>query len=237
MPLKPCLKSSRKSPREDDPSIVATSHPPIPESTAQLPRTSSYIDYSPLPYSHVYVHFPPSPILTSTHVVDPPRLYDRSPIVVAPNTCAMPQRGCPGRTYATIDGVGRGVRSTANALALSSSSLSLSHPSGPQFPLLIHDEHGSGSSSDDSDAVASFADETLLQCNPLCLPGHHVSGCCAVSANRPSEPDNTQFLPYPPMPPRVSKFPSKKRSSMTPPSASTPPAAVAWDTSSCLEGF
>lgn len=49
------------------------------------------------------VHFPPSPTLTRTYSAYPPSTYDRSPIVVAPNTCALPERGCPGRTY-TLDG-------------------------------------------------------------------------------------------------------------------------------------
>lgn len=49
------------------------------------------------------VHFPPSPNLTRTYTAYPPSAYDRSPIVVAPNTCALPERGCPGRTY-TLDG-------------------------------------------------------------------------------------------------------------------------------------
>ncbi|KAG1841558.1 hypothetical protein DFJ58DRAFT_808272 [Suillus subalutaceus] len=48
------------------------------------------------------VHFPPSPALTRTYLAYPPSTYDRSPIVVAPNTCALPERGCPGRTY-TLD--------------------------------------------------------------------------------------------------------------------------------------
>ncbi|KAG2145465.1 uncharacterized protein EDB93DRAFT_1251336 [Suillus bovinus] len=48
------------------------------------------------------VHFPPSPALTRTYSAYPPSTYDRSPIVVAPNTCALPERGCPGRTY-TLD--------------------------------------------------------------------------------------------------------------------------------------
>lgn len=30
-------------------------------------------------------------------------MYDRSPIVVGPNTCALPERGCPGRTYTLED--------------------------------------------------------------------------------------------------------------------------------------
>ncbi|KAH7910558.1 hypothetical protein BJ138DRAFT_1126756 [Hygrophoropsis aurantiaca] len=45
------------------------------------------------------VHFPPSPTLTRTFTAHSPTAYDRSPIVVAPNTCALPERGCPGRTY------------------------------------------------------------------------------------------------------------------------------------------
>ena len=45
------------------------------------------------------VHFPPSPILARTFSAYSPSTYDRSPIVVAPNICALPARGCPGRTY------------------------------------------------------------------------------------------------------------------------------------------
>ena len=45
------------------------------------------------------VHFPPSPTLTRTFSAYSSSTYDRSPIVVLPNTCALPARGCPGRTY------------------------------------------------------------------------------------------------------------------------------------------
>ncbi|KAI0285878.1 hypothetical protein BGY98DRAFT_943838 [Russula aff. rugulosa BPL654] len=45
------------------------------------------------------VHFPPSPTLTRTFSAHSPSTYDRSPIVVSPNICALPARGCPGRTY------------------------------------------------------------------------------------------------------------------------------------------
>ena len=48
------------------------------------------------------VHFPPSPTLTRTFSAYSPSAYDRSPIVVSPNACALPERGCPGRTY-TLD--------------------------------------------------------------------------------------------------------------------------------------
>ncbi|EGN94912.1 hypothetical protein SERLA73DRAFT_77645 [Serpula lacrymans var. lacrymans S7.3] len=45
------------------------------------------------------VHFPPSPTLTRTFSAHSSTAYDRSPIVVTPNSCALPERGCPGRTY------------------------------------------------------------------------------------------------------------------------------------------
>lgn len=49
------------------------------------------------------VHFPPSSSLTThTFSVYSSSAYDRSPIVVSPNSCALPERGCPGRTY-TLD--------------------------------------------------------------------------------------------------------------------------------------
>ena len=40
-----------------------------------------------------HVHFPPTPILTSTALTHSPNVYDRAPIRVSPNSCAMPERG------------------------------------------------------------------------------------------------------------------------------------------------
>lgn len=48
---------------------------------------------------HHSVHFPPSPSLTRTFYAHSASAYDRSPIIVSPNDCALPARGCPGRTY------------------------------------------------------------------------------------------------------------------------------------------
>jgi len=45
------------------------------------------------------VHFPPSTSLTSTYTAHSSSVYDRTPIKVSPNACALPERGCPGRTY------------------------------------------------------------------------------------------------------------------------------------------
>ncbi|OCB92111.1 hypothetical protein A7U60_g544 [Sanghuangporus baumii] len=46
------------------------------------------------------VHFPNHPdALARTHLAHSPDDYDRSPIRIKPNICALPERGCPGRTY------------------------------------------------------------------------------------------------------------------------------------------
>ncbi|KAI0691069.1 hypothetical protein BC835DRAFT_136124 [Cytidiella melzeri] len=46
------------------------------------------------------VRFPPrATLVTRTFLAHPSEDYDRSPIVVVPNACRLPERGCPGRTY------------------------------------------------------------------------------------------------------------------------------------------
>lgn len=39
-----------------------------------------------------HVHFPPTPTLTSTFTTHSPSAYDRTPVSVSPNTCALPGR-------------------------------------------------------------------------------------------------------------------------------------------------
>ena len=65
------------------------------------PLPHSYND-SPLPFassSHVppldspHVHFPPTPVMTKISITHSPFSYDRAPIQVAPNVCALPERG------------------------------------------------------------------------------------------------------------------------------------------------
>jgi len=61
-------------------------------------------EYDPLPFSKhpihsPHVHFPPTPTLTSTIFTHSAVQYDRAPIVVAENVCALPERG--GRCYTT----------------------------------------------------------------------------------------------------------------------------------------
>ncbi|KAG8908647.1 hypothetical protein FRB99_004935 [Tulasnella sp. 403] len=40
-----------------------------------------------------------SPCISTTYLTHGSMDYNRSPITVTPNSCALPKRGCPGRTY------------------------------------------------------------------------------------------------------------------------------------------
>ncbi|EIN03734.1 hypothetical protein PUNSTDRAFT_47928 [Punctularia strigosozonata HHB-11173 SS5] len=135
----------------------SSSHHPSPSPRPILKR-------APKSSNHA-VHFPPSPTLTRTFFAHSSSSYDRSPITVAPNACAMPERGCPGRTYVpgtTDDHSGRHLHprvvATSSGLAnvISASdrtprtSASTSSPGPP--PPLIPDL---SSESDESDGFAS----------------------------------------------------------------------------------
>jgi hypothetical protein len=71
-------------------------HPTFLSSTASLFPFSTCSSVLPSPH----VHFPPTPILTSTYAAYSPSTYDRAPIEVMPNACALPQRG--GRIYTPV---------------------------------------------------------------------------------------------------------------------------------------
>ncbi|CAK5271444.1 unnamed protein product [Mycena citricolor] len=91
------------TPRPIDTSLL----PSQPSSRAMIPspahpilkRSPTSPVFGPHPQHPPTVHFPPSPSLTRIFSVHSSAAYDRSPIVVTPNACALPARGCPGRTY------------------------------------------------------------------------------------------------------------------------------------------
>ena len=93
------------------PCLKRNSGPPAPVHPQDEPSTLLAIDPSIL---SPMVRFPPHTSLTST--LGNAMIYDRSPIVVAPNRCALPERGCPGRTYAG-DEQGASRRSKRNSLS------------------------------------------------------------------------------------------------------------------------
>jgi len=76
-------------------------------SDCDIPGDYAVFPYPPPPPT---VHFPPSPSLSKTYPTYSVNAYDRAPIVVAPNVCAMPERGCPGRTYDESAGVAKSSR-------------------------------------------------------------------------------------------------------------------------------
>lgn len=113
-----------------------------------LKRTSSASSSS----EKLAVHFPPSPALVRTFVAHSPAAYDRSPIVVGPNDCALPERG--GRTYV----LGEQPEPSSSRRRASSKSGRLLHPRAirdnmiPSMPALIPDL---SSESDESDGFPS----------------------------------------------------------------------------------
>ncbi|KAI6154275.1 hypothetical protein BKA82DRAFT_916630 [Pisolithus tinctorius] len=70
---------------------------PILKPRLELPAEEPLVE--PFPFATCpsllltrHVHFPPTPTLTSTFTTHSSSAYDRTPVVVAPNTCALPGR-------------------------------------------------------------------------------------------------------------------------------------------------
>jgi len=118
-----------------------------------------------LPYAQANVHFPTAKReLVKTRVTHSPQSYDRSPIVVLPNSCALPARGCPGRTYdpTPVSPSGRTMHPSAQIYSspapMPQSPPRIRRPATPcAVPGLIPDE----SSSDDSDGLISPPPERI----------------------------------------------------------------------------
>jgi len=77
---------------------------PAPRPILKGSIVSSETASNPFPFSSCpnifdspHVHFPPTPTLTSTEITHSSFMYDRAPIVVTPNICALPERG--GRKF------------------------------------------------------------------------------------------------------------------------------------------
>jgi len=71
----------------------------LPSASVSSETVSNPFPFSSCPniFDSPHVHFPPTPTLTSTAITHSPFMYDRAPIVVTPNTCALPERG--GRKF------------------------------------------------------------------------------------------------------------------------------------------
>ncbi|KAJ7729095.1 hypothetical protein DFH07DRAFT_722145, partial [Mycena maculata] len=73
----------------------------LPEPDLSNPPFSELVSPNPLPFAACnsramctpHVHFPSTPGLTFTGDAYSPGTYDRAPIAVSPNSCALPRRG------------------------------------------------------------------------------------------------------------------------------------------------
>lgn len=141
------------------------------------------------------VHFPPSHTLTRTYSAYPPSTYDRSPIVVAPNTCALPERGCPGRTY-TLD---------EDRPARSSSPPKRSQHGIHLHPRAVfnHQSHVSPSKLGDFDDGSQCAPWRSSPTQPPLIPD--LSSGSDENDGSPPDSHNASFKPAPsiPWPPRA----------------------------------
>lgn len=130
-------------------------YPIFPFSKTSIP-TSASSSNSSIPR----VHFPPTPKLCQTYLTYSVKAYDRAPIVVAPNDCELPERGCPGRTYgASDDGVDRAYDYFQTKGCEGPATIGDGRPSMQRMPPLVADM--SSSDSEDSDDLLSPPNEAL----------------------------------------------------------------------------
>ena len=191
--------------------LMRTSSSPMvsPRPILKRPTTIGVPHHPP----HHVVHFPPSPSLTThTFSVYSASAYDRSPIVVTPNSCALPERGCPGRTYNLDDDAAspqtsmqRGIYGSGemHPRAFYGAHRSTSeHATYSQPPPLIPDL--SSSESEESDDVTSPHTDSYVAISP------HLHGLAIPRDKYDTSFDGMSpalsFLPHPPSPPSRSAY-------------------------------
>ena len=163
-----------------------------------------------LPQMHG-VHFPPSPALTRTFSAYSAAAYDRSPIVVSPNSCALPERGCPGRTYTLEEqhelecrpqrAIARARDYHPRALAFASASSSSMNMNMPPVPALVPDL---SSESDESDAPSGCAPPDLAA-------AYYAPAPSSTSSSNPSKHPHFPFIAEPHHHPFTHEDPARPR--------------------------
>ncbi|KAI0753961.1 hypothetical protein C8Q80DRAFT_1135800, partial [Daedaleopsis nitida] len=199
------------------------------------------------------VRFPPHTALA--HTLGSAIQYDRSPIVVAPNRCALPARGCPGRTYDDLPPAAASSSSAAYPRRSKRNSLSPTgtnhlHPRAvsdqrpdddptprqsprvldhhPLPPLVPDFSSSSSESSEESDGVASPPPDFYSA--PPYAGGklsleQSLMNLTLAGTNAPST-SALSFLPHPPSP-RVRPSHSPSTSLSYAPALSNPPNSAA----------
>ncbi|KZT66261.1 hypothetical protein DAEQUDRAFT_740126 [Daedalea quercina L-15889] len=173
------------------------------------------------------VRFPARPALSKTFSAHSSTQYDRSPIVVQPNSCALPARGCPGRTYTLDDAASTfsprqsscrkrsPSRAGRHLHPRAASALPVAHhadeedddptprasPHAP-LPALVPDL---SSESDESDGFTSPPNELIVTGAHPPRSGKAGADSLAMgfAALHLSESEALAFLPHPPSSPRM----------------------------------
>lgn len=181
-----------------------------------------------------HVHFPPLPtqLVSATFYAYPAAYYDRTPVAVAPNECALPRRNCPDRTYVLCDREARLLtqvdadkeqkyHADESTPRPYSSQQRLDYFSSPTYTLTASPYYSAPprtvpdltwSESEDSDALISPPVDLDL-CQPLSTLS--LSSPAARTSTRTQRPllssptdvsqDVLSFLPHPPLPPHERK--------------------------------
>ena len=180
----------------------------LPSPTLQMPRSCLKLQdptAKPLPSSprimlSLHVHFPPTPSLSSVYTTHSPRTYDRAPIAISPNVCALPERG--GRTYTPASESSPKFQRKGSYFhpdaheACEPEPINDYTPASPPLcpPPLIPDL---SSDSDESDGVGNTLphDSERLSTIPL----HHMSSTTPCLRSKDTLLDSQlSFLPHPP---------------------------------------
>ncbi|KAF9461934.1 hypothetical protein BDZ94DRAFT_769638 [Collybia nuda] len=186
-----------------------------------FPPSSSALPFRLMHSPHV--HFPPTPTLTTTQMTHSPFAYDRAPIVVSPNKCALPERG--ERMYMPSPLSPSGSSPTEpkgsyfhprafEACQLEALDQSPTQTKPPlRIPCLPDLTFSSSSESDDSDGCASPLNHSPINC---ISPDHTRDTLCILSPlslHAPSQKEidiALSFLPHPPSPVKDRRKPRKK---------------------------
>jgi hypothetical protein len=219
-----------------------------------------------LPASHPsrgsHVHFPAQ--LSRTYSAHSRNEYDRSAIVVAPNTCALPARGCPGRTYVpsqeydydpTDDHASRAALRAAGSPPRFSHSPSKPKYAEPHPHFLAHPppfmDNSSSESDESSDCVSTghpvhsipvlhygapvpIPQSKNMPYNPPPIHNHAQYGAGSPPLYPPAPVQDPSFLPYAPEQPKKKKHSSSAAVRKSPQRPSFSP----WSSEEgCLGGF
>jgi len=144
------------------------------------------------------VHFPPTPCLSTFQFTHSPQLYDRSPLIVQPNVCALPGRG--ERVY-LVEDCDSALQDDIihDSIPLRDDRFQYDRPHEATYPPNL--EYSSSSTQPESDESegpvltppdpSNFSATALIATHPPDLLGPSLT-------RRRSDGDVLSFLPHPP---------------------------------------